>query len=486
MLSLSIPLTFKTVVLASTGRLIDIDAQSIAALYPGQPVYVESVRRTFRWDPICTLANDNTTGGTYVQPTAVGGAGRFVWDGVVDPSWVVDNPAMVVDTTATTYEGFGDAANPLPTNAELIRRHGLLCQLRQNYSINWNTSTATSDPWSGKFIVGPNAVFSRVGKKLTTVTGTTSAFTAQNRTPGAQAMPTITDATQTWATLVGRHGTFTSGTAIGAFFVVLKDLGANVARISTPVTFNPSTQAVTRNVPGNVSTYEVYTFPQVTVGTVELYSADTSATTSYVTDDLIEWRQAQVFTLRSNSISKGIRVSSQRTTFFSYNGEADTHVMASCLHTGGPVLSWRGIGSKCIAGGITGNISMPPAAQPVFDLDFCAQGVGVTMAQGAMPQIGTMAIFDSAGGLSTNPGAVVFVLNIGDGAGTIWGTTTSGFGVNCVAGSQLIYNVAGNKPVINSGLGAGRESKQGGVDVPWAAVPVAVNVNNAAGIFVNA
>jgi hypothetical protein len=485
LLSHSIPLKFATIVKASAERFIDLDAQSLAAMRSGQRLYVESVKRWFEWDPTSTATNDNTTGGTCLQATATVGAGRAIWDGEVSPSWWSQNQAWVVDTTATTYEGLGTLADPLPTNAELMRRTNTANHQSgaPAVSITWNTTTATSDPWTCKFIVGPGSVFSLLGKKLTTITGATTAATAVNRTPGAQAMPTITNASATW--VVGQHGTFTSGTASGAFFVVLKDLTGGVARISTPLTFNQSTQQGTRQVAGAVSNYELYTIPQVTVGTVEFYCADTAATTSYVVTDLIEFRQPQVFTARSNFFLKGIRVSSQRTTFASYNAEADNHTMCSCFHTGGPVFNWR-LGSKCIGGGMTGNATIASGGQPLFDFDFCFQGVPLTVSQGVFPQFGTCAFFDAAGGLTLSPGAVGFCLNVGDGAGTVWGTTTSGFGMNVKAGAQFCYNVAGNKPVINSGLGAGRESQQGGVDVQWAAVPVVMNVNNAAGIFINA
>jgi hypothetical protein len=62
-----------------------------------------------------------------------------------------------------------------------------------------------------------------------------------------------------------------------------------------------------------------------------------------------------------------------------------------------------------------------------------------------------------------------------------WGTNNAGYAITIASSGRYLY---GTKPTINSGLGAGRETRIGGTDKLYAAVPYIEGANNAALVLV--
>lgn len=102
-----------------------------------------------------------------------------------------------------------------------------------------------------------------------------------------------------------------------------------------------------------------------------------------------------------------------------------------------------------------------------------AGGAGLTVGRGAFVEFGNASFFGNTGaGLRMDPGAYAIAPAL------LWGAGNATFGAD-VSG-ELAYSV---KPTVTGA--ALQDARQGGVVLPaWAGVPVPVDVNNGAGIFV--
>lgn len=114
-------LSFLSVVKASNNRFIDASASTVALWKNGQPIWIESLQRRFFWNSVSTDTNDNTTGGTVLQPTAVGGAGRAIWDGQSNNAWQTQL-SWSIGGAGSNYENSGAPGSPISTGAEVSRR----------------------------------------------------------------------------------------------------------------------------------------------------------------------------------------------------------------------------------------------------------------------------------------------------------------------------------------------------------------------------
>lgn len=151
----------------------------------------------------------------------ISGTGGF--DYLTQATWYVNS------ATGNDANDGATALTPLLTLAELGRRwQGRT--LAQNTTIN--LSGTFTEPLQ-LFATNPLNFTVTVVGQAPTQTGTgslTAAFVAY--APATNVDAKVTDAAQTWAPLIGHRVRMTSGAANGAIAWLIKDLGANVARVS--------------------------------------------------------------------------------------------------------------------------------------------------------------------------------------------------------------------------------------------------------------
>jgi hypothetical protein len=199
----------------------------------GAQVFVEGgIDEWYWWDPTSALTPDQLN---VVRPT-----------GAVVGNWireikVVTQTTWAVNATTGSDENPGTVAAPLKTLNELARRF-LGRYVAANTDI-FLTGTFT-DPLAIECMGAPGKAITVHGETPTvTSTGSlTAAF--QPLTVAGNLDAEVTDATQTWALRINQRIDMTSGASNGAMAWVMKDLGANKARVSQfvdPTTGNAKT-----------------------------------------------------------------------------------------------------------------------------------------------------------------------------------------------------------------------------------------------------
>jgi hypothetical protein len=164
---------FNTVVAgaAGSGRLLDITADELARLKPGQWVWTQSVRDFWAWQPGST-ATANTQ--DILTPTVIGaGAGRFFRQFYPDPTWKQQRQWVVRPSTGNFENTGADDANPLDGDAELGRRLGFTAGLRPEFPPG---DYHFYFPEGVGIAAGPNARAYFAGRRSVTNIGSAFAF----------------------------------------------------------------------------------------------------------------------------------------------------------------------------------------------------------------------------------------------------------------------------------------------------------------------
>jgi hypothetical protein len=165
--------------------------------------------------------------------TVIASASGFRWLRQLDPHPVWTAQLAWEYSTAGTLEASGVPGSPVASVAEIFRR--LRRVDTSPYVITLLSPVAaadrarlTMDYTMAGAIDGTSFTF--LGARTVLFSG---AFTATSATvPATNSQATVTDVTMGWAANLGRHVVMTSGPALGATSVVLRDLGAGVARVS--------------------------------------------------------------------------------------------------------------------------------------------------------------------------------------------------------------------------------------------------------------
>lgn len=496
MLSLNIPLTFKSVVQASTSRFVDIDAQSLAALRDGQPIYIESIRRNFRWDSSSTATQDNTTAGTVLQPTVVAGAGRAIWDGKANQAWGTQIDWYVASTG--NYENPGTLVAPLATAAELSRRTRDQQWRAGTYNLYLLNSIASPDElrlsgyrpktstiWvHGSQTPGQAPAANRL---FTSVTGYT-ARVVQNRATNTRTEISVGDAGFDWSTsgtgatsLISSSATpnkrlrFTSGAESGAVQFAQFRVSATNARISTTfaalstMTGPPaSLQPAQDTIPGAAQ------FVVESLITLDLLVVD-------LTDDDDQTTNPSGFGLLFDSIAFVTRhvsavaiaywgcVNVSRGSNANASGPASSlpgpeRTRAIASHTAGGAVargSWMQYfgchqTTQTFTGSAGGNL--------LLDADHIAEGIDAVNTLGGLAFcVGLCAAFNSTGNAFN---AAAGGIMLGEGVQAVYGVAMWGAG-GAGAGVGYTINAIHNYNLVPTVTGATGDRSIAGVAAPW-------------------
>ena len=196
----------------------------------GTEAFVQTLDQSFQFDPNSTATPDGITviaarcGGNWLR--LLSHAPRFTAQLV----WFFDAVNGNNENDGAT------AATAVQSLAEIARRLQYISF--SNYLVNLLSDvpagdTFDLDPNFDSKGVGPslyNVTFLMLGQQTVNTTGTVSASTFT--TPSANLQGTITAAPINWANFIGKLVVITSGPLTGATAWVLKDLGANTARMS--------------------------------------------------------------------------------------------------------------------------------------------------------------------------------------------------------------------------------------------------------------
>lgn len=170
-------------------------------------------------------------------------SGNWLRNNIHQPYWA--NQATWYISAATGNDRFSgiDAGHAIKTGAELFRRLGYGALLLQNVEIIILDDLPTTDTLKLD-VVGKNSASVRVsGSQTIVATGTITSVAAVNMTAGVNEATLIgaTLSVGTWTTHLGRICIITTaGPRLGAVFIVGKDKGSGIARVSTPATVTDS------------------------------------------------------------------------------------------------------------------------------------------------------------------------------------------------------------------------------------------------------
>lgn len=209
-----------TGITAGSRPLVGYDVSGLDA---GAQVFVEGgIDELYWWNPLNTAPVD---GLNVVKPNGASGLQSFVRESVVvQPSWFV-NASTGDDQNPGT-----NASQPLRTLLELGKRFNGKYVLQDTTITDTGNSTFTNPlALNCRVAAGKTLKFIGAAPTQQSTGSITAAFVAY--APATNVDAKLTDATQTWATQAGRRIRMTSGAASGAITWVMKDLGANVARV---------------------------------------------------------------------------------------------------------------------------------------------------------------------------------------------------------------------------------------------------------------
>jgi hypothetical protein len=478
------PLAPFTGVNNATVRLLKaISAAELALLRDGDTVYVESVRDYWKWVPTSTATDDSTGDAAqlrYCNPTVNGAnPGRFERLFIRSPDWLLQD--FFIDSTAGVGNNENTGASalvPLNNDNELYQRWGDFAQLTTPRTVTYIQSPTTQTNYDVQFLGGSLTLLGTRTLVLGPVVLT--AVTVQNR---ATQTPWDITGPGLGAAHVGLIVQITASGVpanVGAYATIVKDLGGGKVRVSPFGTKVVSTVSFNVVTPVAGDTVEVISFPTLQTGKIRFrLGSNINFTASPLTNcaviDLLKLEgSSDAASLVGIVICESTRVFYQRVvqSRMRWGGFGGT------LHffCGGHIITGSVsflAGSTCNLDAVAiGNVllSALPGCSVVMRKDCIFQAGGWGVVGNCRINSQGTAYFDSAG-IGCN---LAFGVYSQTGAIADWGTNNTSFGIGLSSGAFYIYVT---KPTINATLGVGRETRIGGTDKLYGAIPYVEGAN---------
>jgi hypothetical protein len=452
----------------------------IVNLRPNVEVYVSTVDDWFRWDPTSTATADDIE---VVNPTKNGvAAGRFLRLFRHSPKWLLQN--WWISESSGHDENPGTLVLPLKTDRELYRRWGR-ARIATAITVTYLAAPVGQTNYDVEIL--SDASLTLLGTPTTNKTAVTiTAVTAQVRTGGSEVARAITGATL-GAADVGKLAIIRSGTAgnINAYARILKDNGGGSVRVSPfgKADLNAFPAFVEVTPVANTDVIDVVTPMTLSVGRIRATGATNSVIAGSPTRNAL---MLDSLTLdgNANNFGTGTIVGDNVTVAYARHVLKDIAIagvtepgMTAQTIMGGGMDGAVAIASGCYAyivkPGLLNailHVRMGGGASADTDTYFQASRLNV---EGYFQSSG-VAVFDNGltGAYFVAPSGTVRQGGVAD-----WGAANAGFAIRILAGGRYVYL---QKPTINSGLGAGRETLVGGTDKQYAAIPYVEAANGAA------
>jgi hypothetical protein len=406
-------------------------------------------------------------------------------------NWWID-PVNGNDGNSGTSSG-----SPLKTCARRQVIWGPNPQIAPNtqVTVNYLAANLSTDPENYDIRIGDSAGLTLLGALTQSKTGTLQAVTTA--VPASNIPWDVTDAVAgLGAADVGKLIRITSGARAGAYALVIKDLTGGKVRTTPFGTFAISTTHTSvfpLATPVATDPYEVIAPTALGVGTMRFVRGGVSdplsaplrnavlidslllnpnasvVNTHLVADAAVYLARSGMFRMRITSRDYFFQAGGRVATC-TFDGPGKSHNTNSFVYS----LVLIAVGNSLFA------VDNSSRSRVVVGASVNCRG-GCCFCQGFDVEgklvADDMAIFDTVGGtgqLTVYPGGAA---RQADATGQgIWGTNNIGYGVQCYSGGIVTYRT---KPVINTGLGAGREAYVGGTDKLWSAIPYVETANNA-------
>ena len=381
------------------------------------------------------------------------------------------------------------AVTALKTDAERQRRWhgpGWVATLLAPTTITYLSSLPSTDPVNFDVSLARGASLNILGTPTQTLAPT--ALTAVTTLNAATQTPWDVTAVGLDASHVGKIIQITAGARVGNFATVLKDMGAGQVRTSpfgkatVSVALDPWIQ-VTPQVGDNV---QILTLTSLTVGSWKFrmlsgdyFSAVAPYTNLVYTDGLLldggpisfqgVINMEVGYMWMSRTILKDMGITTTGVIIQGGGSMQDLGIGVSngFLYSAGAVA---GFGALHFSSGYANGTNSFMSAGIQLTRDCIFQGAQVFIigiVSGDRVSVFDQTTTDTAFQVMPNSTYISSQVWVAD---LLWGTANTGHGVTVRAGGQLFYV---NKPTVNSALGAGRESKVGGTDKQWGAIPYA-------------
>jgi hypothetical protein len=465
---------------ASIAALKAVTTTLVATLDDGVSVaYVAPLRSWFVWDATSTVADDTTDFLSVALTNNGASAGRFRRLPDAHPAWRLQ-AAWFVSTAGSNENDGLTSLTPVKTDAEIARRWGARAELAQPTVVTYLNSATTPCNLRAQIMAGGSLTLT--GVKSTAKTGLFSAVTSITNSN-----PWRVTGTGLGAADIGKIIQITASTTpnhIGAYAVVLKDLGSGQVATSgfgfPTIAGNPFMVIV----PSVGDSFEVIDLPTVPLGDLQVSVGSSLAPVAsplqnaFVIDLIALACTAQKGRLTTSCATYLERVTYSNITFAAPIRPAPGTNDPLCWFCGGGIVGpceAQECGLALASTGILSSFGILTGALVSTGGRVTVQSPGsIVLSDGATMLSGGTFFFDIVGdALVVNYGATWRNNSTQPDAGT--GNT--GYGVVVRAGASYVYQT---KPVINSGLGVGREASVGGTDKLYAAVPYVEPANGGA------
>lgn len=479
----------------------------------GAKVCLLSVLDTVQLLKTSALTVDNTT----VWATQ-SGTGRYVRACQPALTWLRQTDWGINPSTGSD-ENVGTVASPLKTSAELQRRIGvwgtlpnatiitILADFPTNESFRLRATMAEGTPLT---VGSPASVIELQGTRTQVATGVLTGYTPLSRA-GLGSRNVIAAAATNFTGLEDYYVRLTSGA--GAGYGCWIQVGANGSAQTTPWCQENNTPLATPTFPPLLQPAGIVAGDTFVIERMVSLGGCPQFCINYGGGAQAASGRQGVSTINVRSVRltahSEILAASMSPEFVFLGGGLRVYIQSSDLQAGINGTDVRGLG-MLVAGGLDTQTPIPFAIRfaaggtrartPItealmltsgymaFDGDFCfncklyaGYAGGVAAVFNASVRFGNV-YFNVTGDAATfGMDARGYSVQIDYAPGQMYGQATAR-GVRCMSGGFLFYT---NKPTINTGLGANRETIIGGVDTLWAAVP-SVNALNLAGIAVAA
>jgi hypothetical protein len=403
--------------------------------------------------------------------------------GLTQTAWFVDPVNGNDANNGTTL------ATSLKTDAERQRRWGPSTILTAPTTLTYASSPPATDPVNFDVQINRGGSLTIQGTRTVVLPAVAlSAVTTINR---ATQTPWDVTAVGLGAAHVGKIIRITNGTRAGNNAIVVKDLGGGKVRVSPFGTLSISLSfipwvAVTPVAPTDL--VEVVDVPVLSIGTMRFRSGSNADFVASPAENLVIFDSikidgglnTEVGTIITDNVSVWMGQTILTNTMVTgagavlMGGGALGNFLAVATAGFFIGLGFAGLpGTTCAFAGVSVSsfgIVGYFGDSCVIGLDCIFQNCAVDIS--GQVQGDRVSCFDAATANTAfviEPGAT-YISRVYNQTDLLWGTANAGFAVSVSSGGKLFYVT---KPTINGGLGVGRESRIGGTDKQWGAVPYA-------------